>query len=423
MAAFDFPNSPSVNDTYSANGMTFTWNGTKWNRTSPDVGAQGATGPTGAQGATGATGAQGATAAQGAQGAAGAQGATGSGGSTGAQGATGSTGAQGATGSGGSTGAQGATGSTGPTGPTGSQGATGSTGSQGASGSATISNNADNRVITGGSGANLNGESNLTFDGSTFVSTIGGRFGNLSVGETAHSNTIQQRTGGTLHLNYNVSGDVNVNEGGGDLQTRDIKPESDSSYNIGTTSARYANIYADTLYGDGSNLSGMLSLSNGVNNRVTTATGSSGLNAESNLTFDGTTLALTGNQTASGGGIFGNLSVGETAHSNTIQQRTGGTLHLNYNVTGNVHVNEGGGHMQTRAVRPEADSSYNIGTDSLRYATMHADRINALHYQSTSTISSNYTVTTTYNEMMIGPITINNGVTLTVNTGARLVVL
>ena len=32
---------------------------------------------------------------------------------------------------------------------------------------ATLSNNADNRVITGGSGVNLNGEANLTFDGST----------------------------------------------------------------------------------------------------------------------------------------------------------------------------------------------------------------------------------------------------------------
>ena len=132
MAAFNFPNSPSVNDTYSANGFTFTWNGTKWERTSPSVGAQGATGPTGAQGATGPTGAQGATAAQG------------------AQGATGSTGAQGATG---------------PTGAQGAAGAQGSAGAQGATGSATISNNADNRVITGGSGTNLNGESSLTFDG------------------------------------------------------------------------------------------------------------------------------------------------------------------------------------------------------------------------------------------------------------------
>ena len=107
MAAFNFPNSPSVNDTYSANGMTFTWNGTKWERTSPSVGAQGATGPSGP---TGSTGAQGATAAQGAQGATG---------STGAQGATGPTGAQGAAGAQGATAAQGA------------QGATGSTGAQG----------------------------------------------------------------------------------------------------------------------------------------------------------------------------------------------------------------------------------------------------------------------------------------------------
>ena len=124
MAAFDFPNSPSTNDTYSANGVTFQWNGSVWTRYSASQGAQGATGPTGAQGAVGSTGAQGAT------------------------GSTGPTGAQGATGS------------------TGAQGATGSTGSQGAAGSnASISSNANDRIITGGSGTNLVGESTLTFDG------------------------------------------------------------------------------------------------------------------------------------------------------------------------------------------------------------------------------------------------------------------
>ena len=191
MAAFNFPNSPSVNDTYTANGVSFKWNGEIWQRISASTGAQGATGPTGAQGATGATGAQGATGnngstgptgptgptgAQGAQGATGATGSQGATGATGAQGATGaggSTGAQGATGSGGSTGAQGATGSTGPTGPTGAQGATGSTGPTGPSGSATISSNADNRVITGGSGTNLVGESNLTFDGTSLTVSSG----------------------------------------------------------------------------------------------------------------------------------------------------------------------------------------------------------------------------------------------------------
>ena len=81
--AFNFPASPSNGDTYTANGFTYEWDGSKWIRKSPSTGAQGGTGPTGAQGATGPTGAQGAT------GATGSQGATGSGGSTGAQGAEG----------------------------------------------------------------------------------------------------------------------------------------------------------------------------------------------------------------------------------------------------------------------------------------------------------------------------------------------
>ena len=134
MAAFDFPNSPSNGDNYTANGITWTWDGNSWRRSSA-VGAQGnagASGPTGAQGATGSTGAQGAqgyqgqsgtNAGQGAQGAAGtngaqgAQGNTGGGGNQGAQGAVGATGAQGNAGGGGSTGAQGSAGSTGiPTG-------------------------------------------------------------------------------------------------------------------------------------------------------------------------------------------------------------------------------------------------------------------------------------------------------------------
>ena len=79
MAALNFPNSPSLNDTHTENGVTFKWNGAAWDRLG-DIGAQGAGGATGAQGATGSTGAQGAT------------------GSTGAQGAGGATGAQGATG-------------------------------------------------------------------------------------------------------------------------------------------------------------------------------------------------------------------------------------------------------------------------------------------------------------------------------------
>ena len=40
-----------------------------------------------------------------------------------------------------------------------------------------ITNNADNRIITGGSGTNLNGEANLTFDGTNLTSTVSGNSG------------------------------------------------------------------------------------------------------------------------------------------------------------------------------------------------------------------------------------------------------
>ena len=60
--------------------------------------------------------------------------------------------------------AKGQKGEIGATGPTGPSGPTGPTGPAGSSGSATISNNADNRVITGGTGSNLNGYHNLSFD-------------------------------------------------------------------------------------------------------------------------------------------------------------------------------------------------------------------------------------------------------------------
>ena len=117
MAAVNFPNSPSTNDTHTSSGSTWKWDGTVWQRLGV-AGPQGAQGHQGVQGATGNTGATGAQGHQGVQGATGAQ---------------------------------------------------GHQGVQGATGSASLSNNADNRVITGGSGTNLNGEANLTFNGSTLT--------------------------------------------------------------------------------------------------------------------------------------------------------------------------------------------------------------------------------------------------------------
>ena len=49
MAAFDFPNSPSLNDTHTENGVIWKWNGYAWDRV-PSSGPQGAPGPSGPSG-------------------------------------------------------------------------------------------------------------------------------------------------------------------------------------------------------------------------------------------------------------------------------------------------------------------------------------------------------------------------------------
>ena len=67
---------------------------------------------------------------------------------------------------------------------------------------ATIANNADNRVITGGSGVNLNGEANLTFDGTNLKIGNAGTDGVLRIRGAANSTqvSISDNTSATLRI-------------------------------------------------------------------------------------------------------------------------------------------------------------------------------------------------------------------------------
>jgi len=178
----DFPDSPSLNQTFTSGSTTWRWNGTVWLvvRDFAPAGATGVTGATGAQGNTGAQGQTGVTGAQGETGAVGntgAQGETGAVGNTGAQGETGATGAQGNTGAQGETGAVGNTGAQGETGVTGAQGETGAAGQTGAQGE------------TGATGA----QGNTGADG---------QFGGITVDYTFSTNTTVSDPGtGTVKFN------------------------------------------------------------------------------------------------------------------------------------------------------------------------------------------------------------------------------
>ena len=158
MAAVNFPNSPSVNDTHTSSGSTWKWDGTVGQRLGA-AGAQGAQGAQGRQGAGGAAGAQGAQGVQGANGAAGAQGAQ---------------------------------------------------GVQGAANATTINNNANNRIITGSGTANtLEAESDFTWDDSAKRLVVGSQI--VRIGDSAGSNSgTRSTTVGNSAGNNSGSYSVNI---------------------------------------------------------------------------------------------------------------------------------------------------------------------------------------------------------------------
>ena len=89
-----------------------------------------------------------------------------------------------------------------------------------------------------------------------------------------------------------------------DTLVASLLPATDSSVDIGSNGVRFANIYGDTLYGDGSNLTGITSttINSNADNRLITGSGSANtLNGESGLTYNGSTLAVTGAITGTGG--------------------------------------------------------------------------------------------------------------------------
>ena len=311
MAALNFPASPSNGDTYSANGLTFTFNGTAWTR-GGDPGAQGAqgvqgaqghqgvqgatgaggstggTGPQGAQGVQGATGSTGPTGPQGVQGAGGSAGGTGPQGVQGAGGSTGPTGPQGAQGHQGRQGSAGSNGSTGPTGPSGPQGAqgrqgatgsggptggtgpTGPSGPQGAQGRQGATGATGPTGPTGPDGGNAGTLDNLdstaflrsnaadtasgdiTFSGGAGAATIAAasdiRFANGTW--TGNSCKIQHHVN-YLYIQGGTAG-IRFRDNGGDDRARfdsdgHFLPETNNAYDLGSSSYRWRNLYTNDL--------------------------------------------------------------------------------------------------------------------------------------------------------------------------------
>ena len=207
----------------------------------------------------------------------------------------------------------------------------------------TINNAADNRVLTATGTANtLNAESNVHIDGSGRLmvgTTTEGReqADDLTVA-TSGTTGITIRSGssndGNIYFSDGTSGAaeyqgiMQYNHANYELRfytsgvqcskfnsSGHVEPGTDSTFDLGTGSNRFRNIYADTLYGDGSNLTGIsgVTINNNANNRLITGSGTANtLEGESTLTFDGTQLRVNAgagsNVQTDGSGSYGQFA-------------------------------------------------------------------------------------------------------------------
>lgn len=172
--------------------------------------------------------------------------------------------------------------------------------------------------------------------------------GNLDANGTAND------IAGTLNLSGNIltsTGDLAITPTGGDVTvTGNVNPATDSTYDLGTSLVRWSNGYFDTLYGDGSNLTGITAgavsfanITTGTNTTAAmtlgsgssltaatgvTVTGDSGSTfdingdlaiADTNVAFDGvsTTFTTTGAFTLTPGGAVLLGDGGDTMQINT----------------------------------------------------------------------------------------------------------
>ena len=179
----------------------------------------------------------------------------------------------------------------------------------------TYNTSGDNRIITSVNSTTVQGESALTFDGETLTVTgdLTASVGMVSahIASSGHISSSLGITGSALHA--------------GNFTTVIDTTHVSSSLNVS----------ASGFYGDGSGLTGLPSAaistySTSGDNRVITSVNSTTVQGESALTFDGETLSVTGDLTASVGMSTAHLA--STGHITASLGITGSAFYAGYGI-------------------------------------------------------------------------------------------
>ena len=299
--------------------------------TSGATGSSGASGTSGTSGLSGTSGTSGATGSSGASGTSGTSGAAGTSGTSGVNGTSGSNGTSGTSGIAGTSGTSGNSGASGTSGTSGVDGSAGTSGTSGSNGTSGIDGTSGVSGTSGTSGANgsngTSGTSGTTgtsgtsgtngtsgTSGTTGTSGTSGNSGTSGVSGTSGTNG----TSGTSGANGSngtsgTSGSTGTSgtSGGGTIDGSGVSNRLTYWTDVDTISyldtATYPSL-AEVAYVKGVT-SGIQTQIDGkidgtmVSNRIPYGSDSNTLQTSANLTFDGSTLALSGNQTISQGTI------------------------------------------------------------------------------------------------------------------------
>ena len=93
-------------------------------------------------------------------------------------------------------------------------------------------------------------------------------------------------------------------------------------------------------------------------------------------------------------------------------------------------------------LRPETDSTFDLGSNAIRWRNFYADTLygdgsnltgisagatgggsDEIFYENSQAVTTDYTITSGKNAMSAGPITINNGVSVTVPSGSTYTIV
>jgi hypothetical protein len=210
--------------------------------------------------------------------------------------------------------------------------------------SAQVSDLTDNRIVIAGASGELEDDANLTFDGTTFE--VGGGYGATGLDIAMDGNV---STNGTLTVDgTSTLGVVNVSG----LASLDGGIDVDGAFTVANTSGNVAT--TGTLSSGAATLSSA-AVSDLTSGRVVLAGTSGELEDSGNLTFNGSTLAVTGTITASSNvdiADAGSLRVGTgndftINHDGTNTTITNGTgiLAIDGLATSSIRVNEAGANV------------------------------------------------------------------------------